>query len=168
VKRDIVPYIRTTRTSKAICRCQIIELCCHWHSFNRMIHRHSARKNCVLRERLCSQCYHRCRIDSVGRRYRWEGVWIRHRCPCKKSMGSPLVVLLVLDYIREPIDAKQWAGLKKAWRVLKISCAGCVSTPFALNRELETSENFWKSCRRVKCMSTATSRNEPSLRTVSR
>jgi hypothetical protein len=57
-------------------------------------------------------------------------------------MGNPLVVLLVLDYIRKPIDARQWAGLKKAWRVLKISRAGRVSTPFALNRELETSENF--------------------------
>jgi hypothetical protein len=80
-------------------------------------------------------------------------------------------VLLALDYIREPIDAKQWPGLKKAWRVLKIIRASCGSNPFALNRELETSENFWKSCKlvmRVKCMSTSTSSNDSALELVSR
>jgi hypothetical protein len=70
-----------------------------------------------------------------------------------KSMGKPLdlplIVLLVSDYIRELIDTKQWPGLKKAWRVLKIIRASCGSNPFAPNRELGASENFCKSCRLV-------------------
>jgi hypothetical protein len=41
VKRDVVPYIPTPETSEAICRCQVIELCCHWHSLHRVINRRS-------------------------------------------------------------------------------------------------------------------------------
>lgn len=171
MKRDVVPTFVRLEPAKPFCRCQIVELCCHCHchSFNRMISRRSAKENCVPREPLCSQCYHTSRIDSV------EGVWRRLEAPIEgygKALGSAFGCASSLGlYSRaDRCQADDWL-LKRAWRVLKGIRAGCFSTPFALNREPETSENFWKSCRlvlSVKCMPTATSSNEPSMRTVVR
>lgn len=111
MKRDVIPHIRTPRISEAICRCQIIELCCHWHSFNRVINRRSIRDDCGP-ENVSVPSVLICRggIDSARMVLRMG--LERLSKSRQKSVGETLAVFLVSDLDRCQVVAWQEESLE--------------------------------------------------------